>query len=465
MTIQTATVYEKPYSYWLKKNKYYHSLMASFYRFVVPPRARVLDVGCKNGHLLAAVNPAYGVGVEADPVLRGEAREKYSHIKFVEDLAQVPTEQPYDYILLSHTLMTVDDIQTTLEALRPLCGAHTRIVIDTYSYFWEPVLLLAQKLGLRRPVYTPHWLSQKDLQGLLKLAGFDVVTSGGQILLPVYVPVVSWVLNSLIAPLPWIAKLCMNKWIVARKSPERLDPQTVTVSVVVPCKNERGNIAAAVTRTPLMGKHTEIIFVEGHSKDHTFAEIERVAALYSDKDISYFVQQGRGKGAAVRQAFARAKGDVLMILDADLTVPPEELPKFFDALVRGKGELINGSRLVYGMQGGAMRFLNLLANFGFGKIFTWLLNQRLKDTLCGTKVLFKRDYEKIVANRSFFGEFDPYGDFDLLFGAAKQNLKIIDMPVHYQARTYGTSQISRFQGGVLLSRMCIHAWRKLKLRG
>jgi glycosyltransferase involved in cell wall biosynthesis len=217
-----------------------------------------------------------------------------------------------------------------------------------------------------------------------------------------------------------------------------------------------------VQRTPDMGKHTEIIFVEGHSQDGTLAECLRVQKAYPERDIRVLVQDGKGKADAVRKGFQEAKGDVLMILDADLTIPPESLPKFFEAIVSGKGELVIGSRLVYQMEKEAMRTLNLLGNKFFSTMFTYLLGQRIRDTLCGTKVLRRRDYEKIVAGRSYFGDFDPFGDFDLLFGAAKLNLQIVEIPIRYRERTYGSTQISRFRHGWLLLKMTAFAMKKIK---
>ena len=114
------------------------------------------------------------------------------------------------------------------------------------------------------------------------------------------------------------------------------------------------------------------------------------------------------------------------------------------------------------MEKEAMRFLNLCANKFFSITFSWLLGQSVKDTLCGTKVLWKKDYERIAANRSFFGDFDPFGDFDLLFGAAKANLHIMDIPIRYRDRTYGSTNINRWSHGLLLLRMFIFAARKLK---
>jgi glycosyltransferase involved in cell wall biosynthesis len=232
--------------------------------------------------------------------------------------------------------------------------------------------------------------------------------------------------------------------------------------VVIPARNEAGNIEAAVQRTPNMGLGTEIIFIEGHSTDPTWPEIQRVAAKYPDRNIRILKQRSKGKGGAVREAFAVATGDLLFILDADLTMPPEQLPQFYDVARSGIAEFVNGVRLVYPMEDAAMPFLNLGMNKIFGLAFSWLLGQPMKDTLCGTKVLFRTDYEAITRNRSYFGDFDPFGDFDLLFGAAKLNLKIVDLPIRYRARAYGETNIHRWRHGWLLCRMVLFAARRLK---
>jgi hypothetical protein len=456
---------EKPYSYWLKKNWYYHSLIANLYRSFIPYNSRVLHISCKNGFLLAAANPSYGVGIDEDRFCINEAQLQYPDYRFmVGDFKTMELEETFDYVMVNLATMEADDVQKLFENIHKVSHASTKIIIDVYSCLWEPVLWILQKLSLRRPTMFKNWLSRNDIINFLSLADCEVITKDRHILLPIYIPLLSWVVNTFIAPLPLINKLCLSQWIVARPVPKKLNEQDYAVSVIIPCRNERGNVEAAVQLCPLMGKKTEIIFVEGHSRDNTLEEIKRVCAAYPEKNISYYVQKGKGKGDAVRLGFAQATGDVLMILDADLTVRPEELPKFYDALVKGKGEFINGSRLVYGMESEAMRFLNLIANYCFGIGFSWLLGQPIKDTLCGTKVLFKSNYEKIVANRSFFGEFDPFGDFDLIFGAAKLNLKIIDMPIRYKNRSYGTTQISRFRHGFLLLGMSFIALKKFKLK-
>jgi len=235
------------------------------------------------------------------------------------------------------------------------------------------------------------------------------------------------------------------------------------VSVVVPARNEAGNIPKIIERTPVMGAETELIFVEGGSKDDTRGTIERAIADYRGPlKLSVYGQTGKGKGDAVRVGFREATGDILMILDADMTVPPEDLPKFYDVMVGGLSDYVQGTRLVYPMEAEAMRFLNKLGNIGFSKLFTYLLNQPLKDTLCGTKVLWAQDYERLAANRAYFGDFDPFGDFDLIFGASKLNLKILEIPIRYRDRTYGETNISRFRHGWLLLQMSAVAATKLK---
>jgi len=392
------------------------------------------------------------------------ARERYPHLEFrVDDVEHLSLEEKFDYVLLVNVVGDLVDVQRAFQQLKKVTTPETRLVIINYNYLWEPIVKLAEKLRFKIKQPTQNWLSVSDIKNLLHLAGYEVIRRYRLLLLPKYVPLLSWFLNRIIAPLPLFNKLCFVQVVTAKEVVHRNNYDEYTCSVIIPCRNERGNIEGAVLRTPKMGKRTELIFIDGNSTDGTVQEIERMIALYPEQDITLIHQgSGKGKGDAVRKGFALARGDVLMILDADLTVPPEELPKFYNALVEGKGEFINGSRLVYPMEKQAMRFLNALGNKFFSIAFTYLLEQPFKDTLCGTKCLFRKDYEKIAADRKFFGDFDPFGDFDLIFGAAKQNLKIVEVPIHYRERTYGVTNISRFTHGWLLLKMCFVAMRKLK---
>ncbi len=449
---------------WKKRNRYYHENIQRLLQFLITPQASVLELGCSTGDALNAVRPSFGVGVDISPKMIQLAQQKHPHLNFYEmDAEELSLDKKFDYVIISDLLGHLYDIQRVLEKTQAVLSARSRLIITYYNFLWEPVLLLAEKLGLKTPQPRQNWINTHDLDNLLDLADYEVIRSGYRLLLPKNVPLLSWFLNKYISQLPLVRKLCVVRFIVARPRGQELHPERFSVSVIVPARNERGNIEPAVQRIPTMGRSTEIIFVEGGSNDGTLDEIKRVAERYGgQRPISYCVQDGTGKANAVRNGFARATGDILMILDGDLTVAPEDLPKFSRALATNRGEFINGSRLVYPMEKQAMRFLNLIGNKFFSLMFTYLLDQKFKDTLCGTKALFKSDYEKIAANRSYFGEFDPFGDFDLIFGAAKQNLKIIEMPIRYAERTYGETNIRRWRHGLLLFQMVLVAARRLK---
>ncbi len=463
-SFSTQYQYYQSYSfdYWFARHRYYHQRVVSFYRSMIPAKSSVLHVQCKNGYVLEALDVKHAVGVESDERSLSLARKRLSHYQFYTALKDIP-RQRFDYILLSFATMETDDIYTLFTYLHRFCHKDTRLIIESYSSIWAPILALTQKLGLRRPTALKNWVSFHDLNGFLSLAQFEMITAGAHMLLPIYIPVISWLLNNVIAHLPLLNRLCLHQWVLIRPHIQDRKKDTM-VSIIIPCRNEEGNVEAAITRTPKFGKHIEFIFVEGHSKDDTLAEIKRVKAKYPTKDIHYLVQEGTGKGDAVRAGFAQANGEILIILDADLTTPPEEMPKFYEALINGQADFINGSRLVYGMESKAMGFLAWLANRAIGQLISWAIGQKVSDTLCGTKVLWKKDYESIDQNRKHFGMWDPYGDFDLLCGAAKLNLKIIDVPVHYKRRTYGKTNISRFKEVWFLWWMGIRAWWLLKVR-
>lgn len=451
--------------YYRDKNAYYYELLHGEYRYFIPKGRKVLEVGCGTGELLAALEPAVGVGVDISAKMIEQAKIKFPKLQFcigeISELRDVIPEK-FDYIVLSGLIGELEDIQQFLLDLRPFCHHRTRIVIEYYSCMWQSFLKLAERLHWKIPQRIQNWVTIHDILNFLALAGYEQVKIERQILFPKYVPVLSFVLNKFVARLPFVDALCLSHFVIARPVEEL--QKDFSVTILVPCRNEKGNIESAVTRTPKFGTSQEFIFVEGWSKDGTYEEVERIIQKYPQKDIKLFKQTEKGKGDAVRLGFSKAQGEVLMILDADLTVPPEDLPKFYDAICKNRGEFINGCRLVYPMEQEAMRFLNLIANKSFGIFFSWLLGQRFKDTLCGTKVLFKADYEEIVANRAYFGDFDPFGDFDLIFGANKLNLKVIELPIRYKERQYGTTQIQRFRHGLLLLRMCLFAMKKIKFR-
>ena len=377
------------------------------------------------------------------------------------DATKITLNETFDYVVLADIIGLLSDIQKILQQLHKVSNQHSRIIITYYNYLWQPILRLAEAFHLKKPAPWQNWVSPRDLNNFLYLTDFEIIKQGRTLLLPVYIPIISTFVNRYLAKLPLIQNFCLVYYLVVRQKPIG-SVKKASVSVIVPCRNEAGNIETLIKHVPKLGSRRELIFVEGNSSDNTWDILKNVKKRYPSLSIRIARQQGKGKGSAVREGFAMAKGDVLMILDADMTVPPKELSKFYKSLLSGKGELINGSRLVYPLKKDSMRLLNLMGNKFFSLMFSWLLGQSIKDTLCGTKVLWKKDYERIKQGRAFFGDFDPFGDFDLLFGAAKLNLKIVDLPIRYQERTYGTTNISRFQHGWLLLKMCLFAMRKIK---
>lgn len=448
---------------WKRRNSFYQKTIERQFAFIIPEGATVLELGCSTGDLLNAVKPGQGIGVDFSPTAIELAKQKYAHLEFyLADAVDFTPAIEIDYIIVSDLITSLWDVQAFFRKLRSYVTPRTKIIISSYNYIWEPILNMGEALGLKAKQPLQNWLTIKDIENILQLENFEIIKVEKKLLFPKYIPIFNLIFNKFLANLPGINSLDLIQFISVR--PVYTDPKEFSVTIVVPARNEMGNMENAIKRTPKFGSHQEFIFIEGHSSDGTYEEMLRVQKAYPEVDMKVMRQTGKGKGNAVREAFDAATCDILMILDADLTTPPEDMPKFYEALRNNKGEFINGCRLVYPMDKEAMRFLNYMGNKFFGWLFSFLLGQRLKDTLCGTKVLFRNDYKKITSNRKYFGDFDPFGDFDLLFGAAKLNLKITEVIVRYRDREYGSTQISRFTHGWLLIKMSIFAARKIKFK-
>jgi len=436
--------------HWHGWGKTYHQRLEQIYGFLINPGFKVLEIGCGEGDLLASLRPAVGVGVDFSEEMIKRASNKHPQLQFVladaHDLSML--NDKFDFIILSDVLNDLWDVQEVLEQIHQLCDQQTRLILNTYSRLWEFPIAIAQKLGLAVPTLEQNWLTREDIRNLMHLSGFEPVRIWEEFLAPLPLPFLDDFVNCYLVRFWPFTALSLSNFFIAR--PILIPEKLPTVSVIIPARNEAGNIPAIFERVPRMGAETELVFIEGHSKDDTYAVIEKEMEGHPEWQSKLFKQQGLGKANAVQLGFEKATGDILMILDSDLTVPPENLPRFYEALVSGKGEFINGVRLVYPMEKQAMQLLNLIGNKFFSLAFSWLLGQPIKDTLCGTKALWRSDYEKIVANRSYFGDFDPFGDFDLIFGAAKLNLKIVDLPIRYRERAHGSTNIDRWRPGWLL---------------
>lgn len=448
---------------------YYWNEITDYCNYFSHEDSSVLEVGCGSGDLLAGISGSKKTGIDFSAEYINWAKEKHKDkgIEFlVMDANDIQLNQTYDLIVISNLIGFVDDIQKVFEQVKKCCHPNTKVIVQFYNSFWEPLIKFSEIIGLKTKTPTQNWLSTRDINNLLYISGFDVYRNTKRFIFPFFFPILSFIFNKYLAKFPFFRFFSLNIYSFAKPLPENNDSnyaEKYSTTVVIPARNESGNIENAILRLPKFGKHVEIIFIEGNSTDDTWSKIQEIQKKYAaTHDIKIGQQKGKGKADAVREGYKIATGDILMILDADLTVPPEDIPKFYNSIASGKGDFINGTRLVYPMDKEAMRFLNYLGNHFFSWAFTWLLEQRFKDTLCGTKVMFRKDYVKLTKNRKYFGEFDPFGDFDLLFGAHKLNLKIVEVPIRYRERTYGTTNISRFKHGLILLRMCAFASRKCK---
>lgn len=452
----------------IKDTSYYYRDLLKFYRYNIPEKSKILEIGYKTGQLINDLRPRIGIGIDISKEAVKIAKKKFAKntkLHFYHmDIEKITLKGRFDYIIISDTIGNLKDVEKFFWNLKKISDSKTRIIINYQSFLWLPFLNIVKKLGLKIPQQGQNWLEYSDIKNLLYLSQFEVIRHGKRFIFAKYIPFISSFFNKYIANLFLFNKLCLTNYIIAKQTiPKPSNNEFNSVSIIIPAKNERGNIENAILRIPYIGKHTEVIFVEGCSTDDTLDEIKRVCKKYSGKfTLRYTTQKGKGKNDAVKKGFDMATGDILMILDADLTTPPEDLLKFYDAISTDKGEFINGCRLVYPLEKESMRFLNILGNKFFSIIFTWLIGQKIKDTLCGTKVISKENYRKLIKNREYFGNFDPFGDFDLLFGAAKLNLKIVEVPIRYRARAYGVTNISRFKHGLLLLKMTFFAMNKIK---
>lgn len=364
-------------------------------------------------------------------------------------------------VLINGTLNHSWDIQELLSQLKARVSRTSRVLVVLYNPYLAWLYRLANLLGLRKGELPGTFLTRVDLSNLARLSGFSVVRQRPCVYFPLRLFGVGNVINRLLGLVPLVKWFSFAYVVVLRPN---IPSRAPGLTCVIPARNERGNIENALRRFPDLGCPVEIIFVEGNSTDGTWEEIQRVAAAWSDRfRIQTLQQSGVGKADAVRLGFAHAREPLLTILDADLTMPPEMLGRFLEAYCDGHADFINGSRLLYPMEGESMRFLNRLGNIGFAKMLTAVLDTSLSDSLCGTKLMARHDYERMTAWRRDFGDFDPFGDFELIFPAAVLGMGVIDIPIRYRARTYGSTNIRRFRHGLILLRMTLIGLFRIKL--
>ncbi len=455
---------------WLNKGKFFHQEDLRVFKDLIPEGSNVLELGCGNGHLLNGLKPKIGIGIDISKNLIQEGKKDYPNLELISGNAEnaaklVDSNVNLDYIIICDSIGYIKDIQNLFGEIQKLTKPHTRLIITYFSPLWVPFLSIATFLKLKMKIPNTSLLYPADIKNFLKISNFDTVRTEKKILFPYKFFGLGRLINRFIAVVPLISNLCLRHYVIARSLKSSKNNVPKSASIIIPCKNEEKNIKLAISRIPKFTNDIEVIFVEGNSKDRTWNEIQKVIKDNKTKkkfSVKGFKQKGKGKADAVFLGFEKAKNDVLIILDADLTVAPEDLGKFWEKIFSGDAEFVNGTRLVYPMDDDAMRYLNHIANRGFSLLFTWLLGQRYTDTLCGTKVIKKNDFFKIKKQIPDFEDFDPFGDFYLIFGSQKLCLKMVEIPIRYKARIHGETQISRFTHGLLLIKMLLVAFFRIK---
>lgn len=384
-----------------------------------------------------------------------------SYSTALNDPSNKDTKVPTHVMMLSLT-DEMEDIYNELINVRNCLSPSARICVVTMNRMWSGIR--NRVYGLARGSRINNWIPPSEISNLFEQTGFEIVQQRSAVIIPFQIPFLSRVANRWLSQMPILRHFSVFNIVTVRPKLREItsDPK---VSIIVAARNEAGNIQSLIDRLPSLSSSQELIFVEGGSDDSTWETIQAAIGQNQDRSsltISAYKQTGKGKGDAVRLGFSKATGEILIILDADLSVPPEELPRFIENLKNDNCEFANGSRLVYPMEDKAMQFLNLIGNRLFGIVFSFLIGQSVRDTLCGTKAMWAEDYYRLASQREYFGDFDPFGDFDLLFGASRLGLKIRDIPVHYKERVYGSTNISRFRHGLLLLKMTAYAAKRLK---
>jgi len=459
------TAYARSLDCWRNRNRFYHERKIEYLRFVIPEGESVLLLGCEDGAMLDALRPIRGVGIDRSTDAIRLARLRHPRYAFhASDDYRANVRGKFEYIVLDDMACCVDDLFTLLTSLRDLSTPTTRLIVVQHNYLWRPVLRVAEWLGLKRPERVSNWLSAGDMGVFMRAAGFEPIDVRSRLFCPKRLFGIGPAINWLVGLVPFARRLASTQILVGRPSmPERAH-QTQSASIVLTTRDERENIEPMVKAIPFVGADTEIIFVEGHSTDGTREEIERVMAKYPDKNIRLIVQDGIGQGNAIRRGFEQAKGNVIILLEADQTSPADDVLKAFEVIATGRAEFVNGSRFVYPRAHGSMPRLNVFGNALFAAWFTWFLGQRTSDVLCGIKAIDRTLFQRLNRNWGFLNLADPFGDFELAFGAARLGLRMSEVPTRYACRSYGVPKTRPLRHGWMLFRMMLRATRVFKCR-
>lgn len=441
----------------------YRLLISKEINKLIPNDNSVLDVGCGTGYLTNLINMEKISALEPNINLFNYAKNKYKNIKFYNQKAEDHNKK-YDYIILSDTLSYTFDLYEIFNSLKKNLNENGKTIITIYNPLFKPLIDFIKLLKFIPTKNNINWLTPSDIFNFLYLTDWEVIKFDKKIVFPFNIPFITSFINKFFEI--FLPFLCLKSIYVCKPKYKNIDLKTrnqTSLSIIIPARNEEGNIEQILKRFPLINNKIELIFVEGNSTDNTWREIQDVSKKFPSLNVKFFQQPGSGKYDAVKFGISKSNGEFFLILDSDMTVPPEEIKKFYEILNSGKAEMVNGVRLVYPLERDSMQYLNFMANKFFSIAFSWIFRQRISDTLCGTKGMSKNNYLKIINQKNLFKLNDPFGDFELIFGAYFLNLKIVDIPIRYQKRYYGSTNIRRFFHGTVLLKILFKLIIKIKI--
>lgn len=453
--------------FWIARNKYYYSELQILHKQFIEKGKTVLDIGCGTGDLLNSLSPSFGVGIDFSFEMVKIASHKYPKLHFqVMDAHNLQLDRTFEYVVMSNLVGYSEDIWQVFRELAKVSNRRTQIIITNYNYLWQPFMAIAEKLKVKMPDKIQNWLPQEFIKQFLYLAGFEVVKSGKYLHSPLNLGILGKIINIVLSNIPILDRFALIEYIIARPVFFGAEKhKEIPISIIIPTHNEAGNIKHIVDNMPQIGSKMEMVFVDLPGEDATEDVIKQMIKENKGKILLKYVKQREktGKIGALRQGILEANGEIIIIYDADATVPPEDLEKVYLALIERKADFINGTRLVYPTEKGAMRFANHLGNTFFAKLFTWSLGQHFTDTLCGTKGFWRQDFMDFEKSKTGYDNFDLFGDFYLLLSAYRKNLRIAEVPVRYKTRRYGDTKMNRLKNGFRFFVMYLYFFWNYKL--
>ncbi len=443
-------------SRWKRKMAAYREHTIKFLSQVVPENKKVLLIGCLTSEILEALRPSYGVGLDVseEAVRLARANCQNPNVRYHCALPEeYKTTEKFDYVILLNVVDHSDDVLALVDSVSKFVHEDSRVILSMLNPLWHPLVKFASRLKIRIPDHKRNLVGSRILGTALEIKSFKVMDKCRRVLVPKRIPLFSWLCNQFLSRLPGFNSLCFIQYVTAKPA-ELKKTNRSSCSVIIPCYNEEGNITECINRVPHMGSFTEILVVNDGSKDKTEEIVRNLTPTFPNLTLITYAKN-QGKGNAVLKGLRAAKGDVVMILDADMTVPPEELTDFFEALESKTADFASGTRFLYPMEREAMRLANYFGNILFSKLVEVIVGSECSDTLCGTKAMRKIDFA------DFELEDSAWGDFDLIFHAARRKLKCVEIPVHYKSRVAGESKMKAFSSGISFLKLCLRKWSEL----